>query len=160
SWPTVSGTTRVTVSRRTSVAPGPPRPPGSRRAGRSCCAGTARSRPPSPSPRSTSEPEPGHVTGASRSHHRHDFPVANPARAARNRWAYAPAAALGASGVARLAFAPGEPAMTHLAWVWAPVLVFLGAWIARRTRQNLRGSRTLLVYPVAFVMVAAGVGGL
>jgi pimeloyl-ACP methyl ester carboxylesterase len=76
------------------------------------------------------------------------------------RWAYVPAAVLAASGVALLAFAPGEPVMTNLAWVWAPALVVLGTWIARRTRQNIPGPRSLLIYPVTFVMVAAGFGGL
>jgi pimeloyl-ACP methyl ester carboxylesterase len=75
------------------------------------------------------------------------------------RWAYVPAAALAASGVALLASDPGEPTMTQLAWVWAPALVVLGAWIARRTRQNVPGRRGLLIYPVTFVMVAAGLGG-
>src|SRR3954452_7533721 len=76
------------------------------------------------------------------------------------RWAYVPAAVLAASGVALLAFSPGEPVMTNLAWVWAPALVVLGAWIARRTRQNIPGPRSFLIYPVAFAMLVAGLGGL
>jgi pimeloyl-ACP methyl ester carboxylesterase len=76
------------------------------------------------------------------------------------RWAYVPAAVLAASGVALLAFSPGEPVMTTLAWVWAPALVVLGAWIALRTHQSISGAPSLLMYPVAFVMVVAGVGGL
>ena len=76
------------------------------------------------------------------------------------RWAYVPAAALAASGVALLAFTPREPTLTHLAWVWAPVLVVLGAWIALRTRQDIPSRRGLLLFPAAFAMVAAGLGGL
>src|SRR3954454_18640382 len=76
------------------------------------------------------------------------------------RWAYVPAAVLAASGVALLAFSPGEPVMTNLAWVWAPALVVLGAWIALRTHQSISGAPSLLMYPVAFVMVVAGFGGL
>src|SRR3954447_12883853 len=34
------------------------------------------------------------------------------------RWAYVPAAVMAAAGAALVAFAPGEPIMTHLAWVW------------------------------------------
>jgi pimeloyl-ACP methyl ester carboxylesterase len=76
------------------------------------------------------------------------------------RWAYVPAAALATSGAALLAFTPGEPTMTQLAWVWAPALAVLGAWIARRTHQNIPGRRGLLIYPVTFAMVVAGLGGL
>jgi pimeloyl-ACP methyl ester carboxylesterase len=76
------------------------------------------------------------------------------------RWAYVPAAALATSGAALLVFTPGEPTMTHLAWVWAPALVVLAAWIARRTSQNIPGRRGLLIYPVTFVMLVAGLGGL
>src|SRR3954447_11551817 len=76
------------------------------------------------------------------------------------RWAYVPAVVLATSGLALLACNPGEPSMTHLAWVWAPTLVVLGAWIALRTRRAIPGRRSLLIYPVTFVMVAAGLGGL
>jgi pimeloyl-ACP methyl ester carboxylesterase len=76
------------------------------------------------------------------------------------RWAYVPAATLATSGVALLALTPGEPTMTNLAWVWAPAMVVLGTWIARRTRQDIPGPRGLLVYPVAYAMVVAGFGGL
>jgi len=76
------------------------------------------------------------------------------------RWAYLPAAVMTASGAALVAFTPGEPAMTHLAWVCARALVVRGAWIGRRTRHNLPGPRRLLVYPVAFAIVVAGLGGL
>jgi pimeloyl-ACP methyl ester carboxylesterase len=76
------------------------------------------------------------------------------------RWAYVPAVVLATSGLGLLAFDPGEPTMTHLAWVWAPALVVLGAWITLRTRQSIPGRRSLIIYPVTFVMVAAGLGGL
>ena len=76
------------------------------------------------------------------------------------RWAYLPAAALAASGGALLSFTPGEPAMTNLAWVWAPALIVLAAWMMRRTRQNVSGRGSLLIYPVTFAMLVAGLGGL
>jgi len=76
------------------------------------------------------------------------------------RWAYVPAVTLAISGLALLALPPGEPTMTHLAWVWAPALVVLGVWITRRTRQDVPGPRALLIYPVTFAMLVAGVGGL
>lgn len=76
------------------------------------------------------------------------------------RWAYVPATVFATSGAALLASTPGEPTMSHLAWVWAPALVILGVWIARRTRQNIPGRRGLFIYPVTFAMVVAGLGGL
>jgi hypothetical protein len=63
------------------------------------------------------------------------------------RWAYVPATVLAASGGLLLAFTPGEPTMTNLAWVWAPLLVVLGVWIARRTHQDVPGPRALLIFP-------------
>ncbi|MGO4343489.1 alpha/beta fold hydrolase [Pedococcus sp. 2YAF34] len=77
------------------------------------------------------------------------------------RWAHVPAAALAASGILLTLADPGEPAMSRLPWVWAPALVALGVWSGWRTRRDLPRRRArLLVYPVAAVMVAAGVGGL
>jgi hypothetical protein len=54
-WPTPSGTTLVRASRGSSVGRGPTRQLEFPAAWRGCCVGTARSRPPSPLPRSTSE---------------------------------------------------------------------------------------------------------
>jgi pimeloyl-ACP methyl ester carboxylesterase len=76
------------------------------------------------------------------------------------RWAYVPAAVLATASTALLVAGPGEPAMTQLAWVWAPLLVALGVYVARRTRQNLPGRPALIVYPVALAMLLAGLGGL
>lgn len=76
------------------------------------------------------------------------------------RWALVPAAGLAAAGVVLLVVGPGEPAMTQLAWVWAPALVGLGLFVALRTRQNVPGRGALIVYPAAIAMIAAGAGGL
>ncbi len=76
------------------------------------------------------------------------------------RWASVPATALATSGAVLLALNPGEPIMTRLAWVWAPALVVLAVWVARRTRRNIPGRARLLVYPVALAMLLAGLGGL
>lgn len=76
-------------------------------------------------------------------------------------WARVPAAALTASGLLMVVVNPGEPAMSRLPWFWAPALVALGAWTGWRTRHELPRRRArVLVYPVAAVMVAAGLGGL
>jgi pimeloyl-ACP methyl ester carboxylesterase len=64
------------------------------------------------------------------------------------------------SGGTLLVVNPGEPAMTRLAWVWAPGLVVLAVWAARRTRQDVPGRSRLLIYPVTLVMLLAGLGGL
>jgi pimeloyl-ACP methyl ester carboxylesterase len=76
------------------------------------------------------------------------------------RWAYIPATVMATSGVTLLVVNPGEPAMTRLAWVWAPALVVQAVWAARRTRQNVPGRSRLLIYPVTLVMLLAGLGGL
>jgi len=76
------------------------------------------------------------------------------------RWAFVPAAALAAAGAGLITFQPGEPAMTQLAWVWAPTLVVLGGYVAWQTRQQVPGRAALLVYPAAIAMVLAGAGGL
>jgi pimeloyl-ACP methyl ester carboxylesterase len=76
------------------------------------------------------------------------------------QWAYVPAAVLAVAGAALLVVGPGEPAMTQLAWVWAPLLLALGAYVAWRTRQNLPWRGALAVYPVALAMLLAGLGGL
>ncbi|HEX8093157.1 hypothetical protein [Jatrophihabitans sp.] len=72
------------------------------------------------------------------------------------RWAYVPAAVMAAAGTVMLAVNPGEPTMTRLAWGWAPALVVLAVWVARRTRRNVPGRRRLLLYPVTLVMLLAG----
>ncbi len=75
-------------------------------------------------------------------------------------WAYVPAAALAVSGSGMALLNPGEPAMSRLPWVWAPALVALGLWTGWRTRRDLpRRTARFMVYPVAALMVAAGVGG-
>jgi len=79
---------------------------------------------------------------------------------APQRWAYMPAAVMAFGGTALFAVDPGEPAMTHLAWVWAPALVVLAVWVTRSARRNIPGRARLLVYPVTVAMLLAGLGGL
>ena len=73
------------------------------------------------------------------------------------RWAYVPAAVLALAGGALVIGNPGEPAMTNLAWVWAPGLLLLAGWTARRIRPSWPG---LPVHLVALAMALAGLGGL
>src|SRR3954454_14839566 len=76
------------------------------------------------------------------------------------QWAYVPATFMAASGATLLAVNPGEPAITRLAWGWAPALVVLAGWTQRRTRRSVPGRRRLLLYPVTLAMLLAGLGGL
>ena len=76
------------------------------------------------------------------------------------RWAYVPAAVMATTGALLAAVNPGEPAMSRLAWVWAPALVVLAVWVERRTRRDLPARTRLLVYPVTLAMLLAGLGGL
>lgn len=77
-----------------------------------------------------------------------------------HRWAAAPAAALGITGVALIGLAPGADTLDTLGWVWPPAILGLTAWmtaqVARQPRPR-RGSRVL--YPVLAVMALSAVGG-
>jgi pimeloyl-ACP methyl ester carboxylesterase len=74
------------------------------------------------------------------------------------RWAAAPAAFMGLTGVAALS---GSAAVHRvLDWVWPPVLLALVVWTFLRARQRLRSrSRRWVVYPVLAVLGLAAVGG-
>lgn len=76
------------------------------------------------------------------------------------RWASVPATVMATAGVVVAAVNPGEPAMSRLAWVWAPALVVMAVWVERRTRRDIPGRARLWVYPVTLAMLLAGVGGL
>ena len=76
------------------------------------------------------------------------------------RWAWVPAAALGATGVALLVTTPDDPALTATSWLWPPLLLALAVWTGVRVRRSLTpGSGRWLLYPVVAVMAAAAVGG-
>lgn len=79
---------------------------------------------------------------------------------APQRWAYGPAAFLGASGLALLAFSPGDDAMTAAAWVWPPALLGLLVWSVRRMRVTAVGRSRWLLYPVIGVLGMAALGAL
>jgi pimeloyl-ACP methyl ester carboxylesterase len=79
---------------------------------------------------------------------------------APQRWAYGLAAFLGASGLALLAFSPGDDALTAAAWVWPPALLGLLIWSVRRLRLSHAGRSRWLLYPVMAVLALAAVGAL
>ena len=72
------------------------------------------------------------------------------------RWAWVPAAVLGATGVALLVTTPDDPALTAAGWLWPPLLLALAVWTGVRVRRSLTpGSGRWLLYPVVAVMAAA-----
>ncbi len=76
------------------------------------------------------------------------------------RWARVPAAAMATTGVALLAFAPGDRAMAALGWVWPPALLALAIWMIRQARQQLHTrARTWLVQPVCVALALTAIGG-
>jgi pimeloyl-ACP methyl ester carboxylesterase len=76
------------------------------------------------------------------------------------RWAYGPAAFLGASGAGLLALAPGDEALAAAAWVWPPALLVLVAWSAHRVRSSLPGRSRWLVYPALGMLAVVSLGAL
>lgn len=76
------------------------------------------------------------------------------------RWAAAPAAALGAVGAALLVLAPGDTALTAAGWVWPPLLLALTGWTPARAVRSM-GVRApfWLLSPVLALLLLAAVGG-
>jgi pimeloyl-ACP methyl ester carboxylesterase len=74
------------------------------------------------------------------------------------RWAAVPAAAMGATGLALVAFAPGNDAMTTLSWVWPPVVLALSVWIFAQVRRFVTGAGRWMLLPVVAVLGLASVG--
>jgi pimeloyl-ACP methyl ester carboxylesterase len=76
------------------------------------------------------------------------------------RWAWVPAAGLGATGLGLLIVTPDDRVLTAAGWAWPPLLLALAAWTVLRIRRSLvAGSGRWLLYPVVALMAAAAVGG-
>jgi pimeloyl-ACP methyl ester carboxylesterase len=76
------------------------------------------------------------------------------------RWAWVPAAALGATGLGLLVLTPGDRVLTAAGWAWPPLLLALAVWTFLRIRRSLPAGRgRWLLYPVVAVMAATAVGG-
>ena len=65
---------------------------------------------------------------------------------------------MGATGLALLAFTPGNDAMTRLSWVWPPVVLALAVWMFVQMRRSLPGRGRWLLTPVIAVLALASVG--
>lgn len=74
------------------------------------------------------------------------------------RWAFLPAAAMGVTGLALLAFTPENDAMTRLSWVWPPAALALAVWMFVQMRRSLTGRGRWLLTPVIAVLALASVG--
>src|SRR3989440_1282339 len=76
------------------------------------------------------------------------------------RWAVVPAALMAVAGAGLLVFRPDANAMNLLGWIWPLALIALAVWMAVQARRNLRTlARRLVLYPLFFGLVVAGVGG-
>ena len=77
------------------------------------------------------------------------------------RWAVAPAAFMGLSGLGFLVFQPGTSTVGALGWVWPIALLALVVWMVVQSRGSLRNwSRRVVLYPVFAVLAAMAVGAL
>jgi pimeloyl-ACP methyl ester carboxylesterase len=74
------------------------------------------------------------------------------------RWAYVPAAAMGATGGALVAFTPGNETMTALNWVWPPLMVALAVWMVVQMRRPANGKARWVLVPVISILMLASVG--
>lgn len=76
------------------------------------------------------------------------------------RWAVVPTAVMAAAGGSLLIFRPDANAFNVLGWIWPPALIALAVWMTLQSRRNLRSlARRLVLYPLFFALVMAGVGG-
>ncbi|WP_369138773.1 alpha/beta fold hydrolase [Modestobacter versicolor] len=76
------------------------------------------------------------------------------------RWAAAPAAALGAVGAALLLLAPGDRALSAAGWVWPPFLLALTAWTTARAARSLQLRVSFwLLCPALVLLMLASLGG-
>jgi pimeloyl-ACP methyl ester carboxylesterase len=74
------------------------------------------------------------------------------------RWAIVPAVAMGTTGIALLAFRPGNAIMTALNLVWPPVTLALTVWMFVQIRRSLPGRGRWLLTPVVGVLALASLG--
>jgi len=75
------------------------------------------------------------------------------------RWALVPAAILGVTGIALIAFAPGAAVMDQLAWVWPVPILVLAIWLILRVHRDVQGRSRWLLYPIVGVLALLAVGG-
>jgi pimeloyl-ACP methyl ester carboxylesterase len=76
------------------------------------------------------------------------------------RWAFVPAAIMGAGGAGLLIFGPDANVFNTLGWIWPPALIVLAVWMTIQARKHLRSlSRPLMLYPLFVALLLAGLAG-
>jgi pimeloyl-ACP methyl ester carboxylesterase len=74
------------------------------------------------------------------------------------RWAVAPAAFMGLSGL--LLITVGSPVRGTLGWIWPPASLVLAIWMLTRVHRRMRSrSGRWLLYPMITMLALASVGG-
>src|SRR3954447_5907110 len=76
------------------------------------------------------------------------------------RWGRIPAVAMGVTGVALIALAPGNDGLTASGWVWPPALFALTTWMALQLRRAMTSRARWLIYPVMTGLALASIGGM
>jgi pimeloyl-ACP methyl ester carboxylesterase len=76
------------------------------------------------------------------------------------RWALVPAAVMGVTGLALIAFAPGDKVLQTAGYAWPPLLLALTGWILVQLRRAMRSRARWLLYPVLAVLAISSIGGL
>jgi pimeloyl-ACP methyl ester carboxylesterase len=74
------------------------------------------------------------------------------------RWAYVPAATMGAAGAALAVLDPGDQVMTALNWVWPPLLGALAVWMFVQVRRSVTGKARWVLIAVVSVLALASLG--
>jgi pimeloyl-ACP methyl ester carboxylesterase len=74
------------------------------------------------------------------------------------RWALAPAAAMGTTGFTLLTLTPENDAMTRLNWVWPVVVLALAVWMFVQTRRDLPRRGRWLLTPVIATLALTSFG--
>ena len=75
------------------------------------------------------------------------------------RWATVPAGFMALAGASLIAFAPKDPILHVLGWVWPPLLLGLIAMTVMRVRRDLHSrTRVWIVYPLFVVYALSAIG--
>jgi pimeloyl-ACP methyl ester carboxylesterase len=65
---------------------------------------------------------------------------------------------MGTTGLALLAFTPGDDAMTRLSWVWPPVVLAMAVWMFVQVRRSVTGAGRWMLLPVVVALGLMSVG--
>jgi pimeloyl-ACP methyl ester carboxylesterase len=75
------------------------------------------------------------------------------------RWAFVPAAYMGAVGAGLLLFGPGDDGLRLMGWIWPAPVLALAVWIAVGSHRHLQSrTRGWLLYPIVAFLALGAVG--